>query len=270
MDTNKNLYTILYATGMVVVVAVVLALASSLLKESQQRNIEIERKQMILRSVHLAADANTVDDKDSYVEQEYAKFITDSSINDGEKKLILYICKLESGERFYIIPLHGVGLWGPVWGYISLKNDFNSVYGATFDHKSETPGLGAEISTNEFSNQFENKRIFDQNGEFVSVKVVKGGAKEGNYHQVDAISGGTITSKAVEDMLFKNISEYMNFFSENLKAAQERALQKARADEQAAFEAESKARAAADSVANAEKQQRYRAYLKRQQEAAIN
>ncbi|MDP3436259.1 MAG: NADH:ubiquinone reductase (Na(+)-transporting) subunit C [Bacteroidales bacterium] len=270
MDTNKNLYTILYATGMVVVVAVVLAFASSLLKERQQRNVEIERKQMILRSVHLAADANTVEDKDSYIEQEYAKYITDSSITEGEKQLTLYICKIESGERFYILPLHGVGLWGPVWGYISLKGDFNSVYGATFDHKSETPGLGAEISTNEFSNQFENKRIFDEKGDYVSVQVVKGGAKEGNYHQVDAISGGTITSKAVEDMLLKNIREYMNFFSQNLKAAQERALEKARADEQAAFEAELKAKALADSVANAEKQQRYRAYLKRQQEAVQN
>ncbi len=216
MDTNKNLYTVVYATIMVVVVAVVLALASSLLKERQQRNIEIERKQMILRSVHLAQDAAKSGDKDSYIEQEYKKYITDTIIIKKGKELALYICKVESDEKFYIIPLHGTGLWGPVWGYISIKSDFNTVYGAVFDHKSETPGLGAEIATPEFSGHFRDKRIFDEKGEFVAIKVVKGGAAAGNYHQVDAISGGTITSQAVEQMIYKNIREYLDYFTANL------------------------------------------------------
>ena len=222
MDTNKNLYTVIYAPIMVVVVAVVLAFASSLLKERQQRNVEIERKQMILRSVHLGKDASTVKDKDSYIEQEYARYITDSSITAGDKNLVLYICNQDNGERFYIIPLRGTGLWGPVWGYISLKGDFNTIYGATFDHKSETPGLGAEITTPAFCAQFQDKQIFNTNGEYVSVQVVKGGASQDNKHQVDAISGGTITSKAVEEMLWRNIEEYLEFFSDNLKAAKER------------------------------------------------
>jgi len=215
MDTNKNLYTIIYATILVIVVAVVLALASSLLKDRQQRNIEIERKQMVLRSVHLAADASKVDDKDSYIEREYAKYITDSSIIGNSQKLVLYVCKMENNDKYYIIPLRGTGLWGPIWGYISLADDFNTVAGAVFDHKSETPGLGAEITTPAFYNQFTNKQIFDNNGKYVSVQVVKGGAAKGNTHQVDAISGGTITSKAVEEMLHKNIAEYLNFFKVN-------------------------------------------------------
>lgn len=224
MDTNKNLYTIIYATVMVIVVAVVLALASSLLKERQQRNVELERKQMVLLSVHLGTDAATAEDKGTYIEDLYAKHITDSSIVENSKELLLYICRMDNNDRYYIIPLRGTGLWGPVWGYISLRSDFNTIEGAVFDHKSETPGLGAEITTPMFYNQFMSKQIFDNNGKFVSVQVVKGGAAQDNKHEVDAISGGTITSKAVEDMLLKNIGDYLNFFKANLQAASENNL----------------------------------------------
>ncbi|MDD2583909.1 MAG: NADH:ubiquinone reductase (Na(+)-transporting) subunit C [Bacteroidales bacterium] len=217
MDTNNNFYTIAYATLMVIVVAVILALASSLLKERQERNVELERKQMVLRSVHLAGKANDAEDKDSYIEQQYAKYITDSSIIENGKELILYICKLDNNKKQYIIPLKGSGLWGPVWGYISLKDDYNTIAGAVFDHKSETPGLGAEITTPAFYKQFTDKQIFDNSGKYVSVQVVKGGAAPGSKHQVDAISGGTITSEAVEEMISRNVNEYLNFFKSNLE-----------------------------------------------------
>jgi len=210
MDTNKNLYTIIYSTVLVIVVAVVLALASYLLKDRQQRNVAIETKLMILRSVHLGRNADKAKDKATYIEQEYAKYITDSSITEGDKNLPIYICRLENQEKFYIVKLHGAGLWGPIWGYISLKSDLSTVYGAVFAHKGETPGLGAEIATPGFSDQFADKKIFEGEN-FVSIQVVKGGAAKGD-HQVDAISGGTITSKAVEAMLKSNISEYLNFF----------------------------------------------------------
>lgn len=210
MDTNKNLYTIIYSTVLVIVVAVVLALASYLLKDRQQRNVAIEAKLMILRSVHLGRNADKAKDKATYIEQEYAKYITDSSITEGDKNLPIYICRLENQEKFYIVKLHGAGLWGPIWGYISLKSDLSTVYGAVFAHKGETPGLGAEIATPGFSDQFADKKIFEGEN-FVSIQVVKGGAAKGD-HQVDAISGGTITSKAVEAMLKSSIGEYLNFF----------------------------------------------------------
>jgi len=210
MDTNKNLYTIIYSTVLVIVVAVVLALASYLLKDRQQRNVAIETKLMILRSVHLGRNADKAKDKATYIEQEYAKYITDSSITEGDKNLPIYICRLENQEKFYIVKLHGAGLWGPIWGYISLKSDLSTVYGAVFAHKGETPGLGAEIATPGFSDQFADKKIFEGEN-FVSIQVVKGGAAKGD-HQVDAISGGTITSKAVEAMLKSSIGEYLNFF----------------------------------------------------------
>ena len=211
MDTNKNLYTIIYATVLVVLVAVILALASYLLKDRQQRNIAIETKQMILKAVHLAQDpVKLKKDKDNYIESEYAKYIKDTIITKGSNTLPLFICNIDS-SRYYIVPLHGIGLWGPIWGYIALKSDFNTVYGAVFDHKGETPGLGAEIATAKFQEQFTDKTIFEGDN-FVSISVVKGGATKGNPHQIDAISGGTITSRALEAMLKTCISEYLDFF----------------------------------------------------------
>lgn len=218
MDTNKNLYTVIYSTILVVVVAVVLALASYLLKDRQERNVKLEVKQMVLKSVQLGSEAETATDKAKYIEEQYSKYIKDTAIAEGNDTLKLYICTLDSKEKLYILPVHGTGLWGPIWGYIALKSDFNTIFGTTFDHKGETPGLGAEINTPEFCKQFEGKQIFN-NGEFVSILVVKGGADPTAVNQVDAISGGTITSKAVEAMLESNLSEYLSFFKANLNKA---------------------------------------------------
>ena len=135
----------------------------------------------------------------------------------GEKLLLpVYICQKENKE-YHVFALRGKGLWGPIWGYISLTDDFNTVYGAYFDHKSETPGLGAEIKTALFQKQFRNKRLYDENNRFVSVKVLKGGDSEGNPHGVDAISGGTITSKGVEKMLDDWLSQYNTFIMNQKK-----------------------------------------------------
>lgn len=211
MDTNNNTYTVIYATIMVVVVAVLLALASYLLKDRQQRNVALETKQQILKSVKLGLDAETAQDKATYIEGLYDKHIAETKIASGSEELQLYICTMENGEKLYIIPVHGTGLWGPVWGYVALKSDFNTIFGTTYDHKGETPGLGAEIATPEFSKQFEGKQIFT-NGVFKSIMVVKGGANPASTNEVDAISGGTITSKAVEEMLFKSIEHYLDYF----------------------------------------------------------
>ncbi|HNZ72745.1 MAG TPA: FMN-binding protein, partial [Prolixibacteraceae bacterium] len=91
----------------------------------------------------------------------------------------------------------------------------NTVYGAVFDHQGETPGLGAEIATKSFQQPFEGKQIFENSDQFVSIKVHKGGAKEGDIHGVDAISGGTITSKGLEAMLDSCLILYKPFFIQN-------------------------------------------------------
>ena len=128
----------------------------------------------------------------------------------------LYISNIDGSEK-YIIPLRGTGLWGPIWGYISLDNDMNTVYGAVFDHKAETPGLGAEINRDFFEKPFNGKRIFDLEGDFVSIAVVKGGAKENDYHGVDGISGGTITSDGVTAMLKERLDKYLPYFENKMK-----------------------------------------------------
>ncbi len=132
-----------------------------------------------------------------------------------ERELPVYECK-NDGEMYYIFPLRGKGLWGPIWGYVSLKSDFNTIYGTNFDHKSETPGLGAEIKETWFEDQFKNKTIF-ADSKFVSVKVLKGGAKDGDIHAVDAISGGTITSKGLETMIFDCLAGYSDFFNKKMQ-----------------------------------------------------
>lgn len=216
MDTNKNTYTVIYSVLLVVIVAALLAFAAEALKPMQQRNVEIETKQMILKSVNLVPQIETAPDKGKYVEDIYSKHITDSTIKGTSGDQSIYICKLDSGEKVYIMKVSGVGLWGPIWGYVAIKNDFNTIYGSTFDHKSETPGLGAEINTNWFSSQFNDKKLFE-NEEFVSVQIVKGGADKSNPHQVDAISGGTITSKALEASIKNSLTNYVPFLKQMLE-----------------------------------------------------
>jgi Na+-transporting NADH:ubiquinone oxidoreductase subunit C len=112
--------------------------------------------------------------------------------------------------------LRGAGLWGPIWGYIALDEDKNTVFGADFSHEGETPGLGAEISTLQFQQQFQNKKLFDASNKFISINVEKIGTyKKPDDHKVDAISGGTITSKALEAMIFNSLEPYKTYFSQH-------------------------------------------------------
>jgi Na+-transporting NADH:ubiquinone oxidoreductase subunit C len=131
------------------------------------------------------------------------------------RRLPLYICKKEN-KTYYIFALRGKGLWGPIWGYLSLEDDFNSVYGVYFGHETETPGLGANISTSKFQSRFKGKKLFE-NSKFVSIKVIKGGADPYDLHGVDAISGSTVTSKGVEEMLNDCISGYILFINKQMK-----------------------------------------------------
>jgi Na+-transporting NADH:ubiquinone oxidoreductase subunit C len=140
---------------------------------------------------------------------------------DEEQNLPVFVAQLDDGSRKYILPLLGRGLWGPIWGYISLNDDYNTIYGATFAHKAETPGLGAEIANLDFQEQFKGKKIF-QNDKFVSISVVKGGARPDNAHGVDAVSGGTITSQGLEDMIKDCLRGYQEFFIKSKTQSNER------------------------------------------------
>ncbi len=234
MNKESNSYTFIFATIMVVVVAVLLSFTAITLKPIQQKNIEIEKKQNILTSINILSDVSNAEEK-------YNQFIKKSLIIDtqgkavegdafninlkeemekpaAERKLPLLEAQLEDGNTYYIIPLQGKGLWGPIWGYLSLKDDLKTVYGVTFDDEGETPGLGAEIAKKPFQEQFKGKLIFDESGDFTSITVEKS-AKNLTEHQVDAISGGTITSKGVQKMLLDCLSGYLEYFK-NIKKEQ--------------------------------------------------
>jgi Na+-transporting NADH:ubiquinone oxidoreductase subunit C len=136
---------------------------------------------------------------------------------EADRRLPLYIYE-HDGQRFYILAVRGNGLWDEIWGNIALKNDLNTIAGAAFDHKGETPGLGAEIKDNPgFAEQFQGKMIY-KDGAYVSIKVRKGGARD-ESHEVDGISGATVTADGVSEMLYRGIKYYQPFL-DNLKQQQ--------------------------------------------------
>ncbi len=232
MKNFSNTYIFIFSAVMVVLVALLLSTTSLNLKPFQDKNVEVEKKQNILASINIESTA-----KDAV--ELYAKYITSSFVvnNKGEKVegvdaftvnvknelskpasdrlLPVFVGTLSDGTNAYVMPLQGKGLWGPIWGYISLKPDMNTVLGAVFDHSGETPGLGAEIATEGFQKPFADKQIFKDSTEFVSIKVLKGGAPENDVHGVDAISGGTLTSKGLEAMLDSCLIQYKTFFIQN-------------------------------------------------------
>ncbi len=133
-----------------------------------------------------------------------------------EIRLPVYLCSKQE-KSYYIFALRGKGLWGPIWGYLALQDDLNNVYGAIFDHKGETPGLGAEIKEDWFEKAFEGKQIFDTDMNFRPIVVAKGEVDPDDPYSVDAITGGTITSKGLEAMLTDFMSGYLPFIESKRK-----------------------------------------------------
>ncbi|MCK3685043.1 NADH:ubiquinone reductase (Na(+)-transporting) subunit C [Maribellus sp. YY47] len=226
MNRNGNTYTVMYAAIMVILVAAILASVAMALKPKQVRNVEIEKKQSILASVNIestAADAEKIyADKivNEYVVNVSGDQVEGNAFNTDLKKeyakaadqmrLPVFECKTDEGVK-YVLPLRGTGLWGPIWGFIALNEDMNTIYGANFDHQGETPGLGAEISTSVFEKQFVGKKLFDDKDQLVSIIVAKVGQEAPADHKVDGISGGTITSKGLEKMLLDDFTRYEEF-----------------------------------------------------------
>ena len=227
MNTNSNTYTIIYASVMVVIVAFVLAFTSAALKPAQTKNVELDKMKQILAALN-------VDTKGQDAEELYKKYVKSDEIlnangeivseNGGfaidmatemskpaaERQLPLYVCDVD-GQTKYVIPLSGAGLWGPIWGYVGLNEDKDTVYGVYFSHASETPGLGAEISTPAFQKEFDGKKVM-KDGQ-IALAVEKNGKVTDSAYQVDGISGGTITSKGVDDMIKSCLGQYNKFLT---------------------------------------------------------
>ncbi len=237
----KDRYIFGYIIVLVTIVAILLSAAAMVLQPFQQANIDNEKMMNIMKAAGVqgiekdnvqelfkksCVKMMLVNSKGEIVDDCKEENMTKCrafSINlkdelykkDNGQEYELPIIVINNGkEDVNVIQLQGAGLWGPIWGYIGMTSDFQNVVGVVFDHKSETPGLGAEITTPRFTEQFVGKTIFSD-GEFVSIDVVKGGvvnmAADLQKHSVDAISGGTITSQGVNNMIEKVLESYLPY-----------------------------------------------------------
>lgn len=225
IDTNSDLYAVLYSAVVVVIVAFLLAGVSSALKPMQDANVELDKKKQILASLNIKNSANAAAEYDNVIKsdpvinangdvvKENGGFgVANDAVEDSN--LPLYIAEV-NGEKKYIIPMTGNGLWGGIWGYLALNDDCNTIYGVYFSHASETPGLGAEIAGDKFQSRFPGKQVA-KNGE-VALSIVK--KVQDEAVEVNAISGATITCNGVNDMLKNKIAPYMAYLSANASGA---------------------------------------------------
>ena len=228
LNTNSNSYTIIYSIIIVVLVAFLLAFVFQALKPMQDANVALDKKKQILNSLNIR-DLNNEEAAAKYQEVVLADEIIDEQGNVLEKgeqggenygfklnsadfkngKLALFVCKVD-GQTKYVIPVYGMGLWGAINGYIAINADKSTVFGTYFDHESETAGLGAEIKDNRaWQNQFQGKKLFAQDPSKIALAVSK--KVEDPATQVDGITGATLTSNGVTEMLQTCLGAYMNF-----------------------------------------------------------
>ncbi len=201
LNTNSNAYIIIYSTILVVVVAFLLAFVYQALKPMQDANVALDVKKQILYSLNIR------DLDGAEAEAKYAEVVKEEKDVDGQK---VYICNIDQ-EEICVISLKGMGLWGGISGYIAIHNeDGPTVYGAYFNHESETAGLGAEIKDSQaWQEKFIGKKVFkgDDYGQ-IALSVVK--KVEDPETQVDCVTGATLTSNGVNDMLHAGLKSLMH------------------------------------------------------------
>lgn len=235
MNRDSNAYTFGFAAAMVVVVASVLAFTASSLKDLQQENVRKEKMQNILATIGIEIDRDGAEVLfNEYITSQLAlrnDGTVDESVNPfsgiklalelkkepTQQRFPLYLADVE-GASYYIIPLRGAGLWDAIWGYIALESDRNTIKGAVFDHKAETAGLGAEITQQWFMDRFVGEKVFDNDGKLVGISVSKTNNDpkdlDKNDHEVDAISGATITGDGVSDMIIERLTHYQPYLEQ--------------------------------------------------------
>ena len=231
MNRDSNAYTFLFATLMVLVVASSLDFTASSLKDKQNENVRKEKMQNILSTIGISTDRDKAEGLyNQYIKQELA-LIKDGSNDETlnafkiematetkkpleQQRFPLYIAEVEEA-KYYIVPLRGAGLWDAIWGYIALEGDMTTIKGAVFDHKGETAGLGAEITQDWFQERFVGEKVFDTKGNLVGINVSKTNNDpkdlDKDDHEVDAISGATITGDGVTDMILERLTHYLPY-----------------------------------------------------------
>ena len=198
LNTNSNAYIIIYSTILVVIVAFLLAFVFQALKPMQDANVALDVKKQILYSLNIRG----LDGAEA--EAKY-KEIVKSEEKAGD--LSYYVCDIK-GEKKYVFPLKGMGLWGGISAFVSVNEDMNTIYGAYFNHESETAGLGAEIKDSKaWQDKFIGKTIYGPDGTPV-LKVVKSSELKNPQSEVDGVTGATLTSNGVSDMLLDGFAKY--------------------------------------------------------------
>lgn len=228
MNKESNVYTIIYASVMVILVALLLAFTSETFRPRQAQNEAVDKMRQILTSINV--ESTNANAKDLYEKMIVDSYLVNASGDkmDGnafdtelvdelrkpvvERNYPVFVANID-GSTKYILELRGAGLWGPIWGFISLDDDKKTIFGASFGHSGETPGLGAEIDKPAFAKEFIGKKIFNPQGQFTSIAIVKPGKTAQDKDYVDGISGGTITSQGVDAMLFSSLEAYESFLT---------------------------------------------------------
>lgn len=240
---QSNTYVLIFTAALTVVVGGLLSLASQGLAPAQKKSVELDTKSQILSSVmdreklsamtreevldvydktitSLVVDINgdivEKDAKGNPIVAEEVDILKNYKKDPEERMYPVFKYKKDASATeidAYILPLYGAGLWDKIWGFVALESDLNTIAGASFDHKAETPGLGQRIATPEVQNRFVGKKIFDESGSLVSVTMVKGEGNEGlSAHEVDGMSGATLTGRGLNDMLKNYLNSYQSYF----------------------------------------------------------
>ena len=242
IDTEKNSYTVIFAIVMVAIVGTILAGLASGLKPLVKANERYEKQQNILYAMGVNNNEGTGDVEfvsTDIVEDEFNKYIKKQYVIQGgeveedeqaylidikkeatkakdpnyQRRLPLFVGE-KDGNEFYIVPVRGKGLWDAIWGFVAMDKTM-TVTGVFFDHKGETPGLGANIKERFFMDDFAGEKLLD-GSTFKGIKVAKGNNDPKNEikddHEIDAIAGSTITGDGVTAMLKKDIQMYMSYF----------------------------------------------------------
>ncbi len=228
---RSNAYTLTFTSVITVILGFLLSLASTALKEKQDLNIEIDIKKNILRSLDFSPsdeDPWTAGAVQNIFEKYIHGIVVDHQGNLVEGKLPVdvisgtdsqlfpvYIKKMEDKVEGYAIPISGKGLWSTLYGYFAVEPDGITVKGITFYKHGETPGLGGEVEKSWFIQNFKGKKFVDEKGILVGIQIIKGkvdvNSKE-SLHQVDGISGATMTTKGVNNFLMQDLKKYEPYF----------------------------------------------------------
>lgn len=237
VNRDSNGYTFAFAIILVVVVGTILALLAKGLKPMQDRNAEV-KKQLDILSAMMNVDSLGITRKNA--EEEFIKYVDlndaivldangkvkegveafdvdikkeykDKKLDKKDRNYPLFVAKMD-GKTLYVIPVVGKGLWGPIWGNICIGEDKKTIIGASFGHKGETPGLGAEITQKFFIDRWIGEEIANEEDVFIKFEIVKDGSGKSKPSKVDGITGGTITSKGVEEMANRCMKVYVPYF----------------------------------------------------------